>query len=205
MNIDPSFFATALIVVLIPGTGVLFTVSTGISRGRSSALWASIGCTLGIVPHLMATVLGVAALLHASAVAFQCVKYAGVIYLLYLAISTMRDRSSFQATEQVSQSGRLSIVSKAILINFLNPKLTVFFLAFLPQFIQNDGPTHLIQLITLSILFMLMTFIVFALYGLLADKFRSAVVESPSVQKWMKRVVAGAFASMGLKLALSDR
>jgi len=204
MNIDPSFFVTALIVVLIPGTGVLFTVSTSISRGRKAALWASIGCTLGIVPHLLATVLGVAALLHTSAIAFQCVKYAGALYLIYIAISTIRDQGTMAMSGDVSPQGRFSIMFKAILMNILNPKLTIFFLAFLPQFIRNDGSSHFYQLSILSLIFMVMTFGVFALYGFLADRFRSVVLKSPSFQKWMKRVIAGTFASMGLKLALSE-
>lgn len=205
MSIDPSFFATAFIVVLIPGTGVLFTVSTGITRGRAAALWAAFGCTLGIVPHLLGTILGLAALLHASALAFQILKYIGVAYLLYLAFATIRSEAIANDEGQTSPQGRLSLVTKAILINFLNPKLTVFFLAFLPQFIRSDGPSHLIQLTTLSLLFMLMTLLVFVVYALLANRFRSTVMQSPSIQRWMKRAVAGAFASMGLKLALSDR
>ncbi|MDQ8203780.1 LysE family translocator [Pelagicoccus sp. SDUM812003] len=205
MTIDLSFFATALIVVLIPGTGVLFTVSIGITRGRSAAFWASVGCTLGIVPHLLATILGLSTLIHASALAFQIVKYVGVVYLLYLAFSTMRSRSAVTEGEQVSPQGQLSIVTKAILINVLNPKLTVFFLAFLPQFIRKEGASYLIQLTTLSLLFMILTLLVFVGYGLLANRFRSSVMESPSAQKWSRRVVAGTFASMGLRLALSER
>ena len=89
------FLLTSLIVVLIPGTGVIFTISTGLAQGRRASFFASIGCTLGIVPHLLATVLGLSAVMHSSALAFQFLKYAGVAYLFYLAFATWRDRTPF--------------------------------------------------------------------------------------------------------------
>lgn len=203
--ISVEFLITSLIVVLIPGTGVVFTVSTGLAQGRTASVFAAFGCTLGIVPHLLATVLGLAALMHTSALAFQILKYAGVAYLFYLAYASWRDRSAFSVEPLASRSGSLSLVIKAILLNILNPKLTIFFLAFLPQFVRPGASSPLVQLLVLSAVFMAMTFAVFVVYGYLAHAFRRAVIDSPKVQAWLRRGFAGAFAGLGAQLALSER
>jgi len=200
------FLITSLIVVLIPGTGVVFTVSTGLAQGRRASFFASLGCTLGILPHLLATVLGLAAVMHTSALAFQLLKVAGVAYLFYLAVATWRDRSAFTVQPSSDRGRALGLVVKAFLLNILNPKLTIFFLAFLPQFVQTDAArSPLLQLLGLSAVFMAMTFAVFVAYGLLAHAFRRAVIESPRVQAGLRRGFAGAFAGLGAHLALSER
>jgi len=198
------FLLTSLIVVLIPGTGVIFTVSTGLTQGRRASMYASLGCTMGIVPHLLATILGLAALMHTSAMAFQPLKYAGVAYLLYLAFATWKDRSAFAPAETTRRSAR-SLIVKALLLNILNPKLTIFFLAFLPQFVTPAVPHPLAQLLILSGVFMAMTLAVFVIYGCLAHAFRRLVMESAPVQAWLRRSFAAAFAGLGVRLALSER
>ena len=198
------FLVTSLIVVLSPGTGVVFTISTGIAQGGRASVFAAIGCTAGIVPHLLATVLGLAALMHTSALAFQALKFAGVAYLLYLALMTWRDQTAFAVERDAAARSATSLMVKAVLLNILNPKLTIFFLAFLPQFVDPAGAA-LAQMLTLSAVFMAMTFGVFAAYGLLAHAFRAAVIESPRVQSWLRRSFAGAFVALGANLALSDR
>jgi threonine/homoserine/homoserine lactone efflux protein len=199
------FLLTSLIIVLIPGTGVLFTVSTGLVLGRRASLFASIGCTAGIVPHLLATVLGLAAVLHMSAVAFQTLKFAGVAYLLYLAYATWRNKESFAMDTPPTATTGMSIAIKAFLLNILNPKLSIFFLAFLPQFVVPGTPSPLMDLLTLSGVFMAMTFVVFVIYGLLANGFRTVVVNSPRVQDWLRRSFSAAFVGLGVNLALSDK
>jgi len=200
-----NFLLTSLIVVLIPGTGVIYTISTGLTLGRRASIFAAVGCTVGIVPHLVATVLGLSAVMHTSALAFQALKYAGVVYLFYLAYATWRDKRAFALDTTPQHATVGSLISKALLLNILNPKLTLFFLAFLPQFITHDGPTPLLQLLTLSGVFMAMTFGIFVLYGLLAHAFRQAVIASPHVQSWLRRSFAAAFAGLAIDLALSDR
>ena len=199
------FLITSLVVVLIPGTGVIFTVSTGLSQGRRASFFASVGCTLGIVPHLLATVLGLAAIMHTSALAFEVLRYAGVAYLFYLAVATWRDRSPMATQVVQGKGGMRGLVIKAFLLNILNPKLTIFFLAFMPQFVEPSAESPLAQLLGLSAVFMAMTFGVFVVYGLLAHAFRRAVVESPRVQAWLRRGFAGAFAGLGAQLAVSER
>ena len=200
-----NFLVTSLIVVLIPGTGVVYTISTGLTLGRRASIFASLGCTAGIVPHLLATILGLSAVMHASAVAFQVLKYAGVAYLFYLAYTTWRNKTAFAVDKAPSKATGGSLVTKAFLLNILNPKLTIFFLAFLPQFIAHDIPAPLLQLLTLSGVFMAMTFVVFVIYGLLANAFRKAVIESPRVQAWLRRSFAAAFAGLAVNLAFSER
>jgi len=203
------FLITSLIVVLIPGTGVVFTISTGIAQGRRASVYAAIGCTAGIVPHLLATVLGLAAVMHTSALAFQALKYAGVAYLLYLALMTWRDKTAFAIERDSSARSAKSLMINAVLLNILNPKLTIFFLAFLPQFVEPASglasTSPLAQMLVLSGVFMAMTFLVFVAYGFLAHAFRQAVIESPRVQAWLRRSFAAAFAALGANLALSER
>jgi len=203
--ITAQFLVTSFIVVLIPGTGVLFTVSTGLTQGRRASWYAALGCTAGILPHLLATVLGLAAVLHASALAFQALKFAGVAYLLYLAWLTWRDKSAFAVDAAAPAGSAAGLMVKAFLLNILNPKLTIFFLAFLPQFIEPGAGAPLAQMALLSGIFMAMTLVVFVTYGILAHAFRAAVIESPRVQAWLRRGFAAAFAGLGVNLALSDR
>jgi threonine/homoserine/homoserine lactone efflux protein len=203
--ISPEFLLTSLVVVLIPGTGVVYTVSTGLVQGRKASLYAALGCTLGIVPHLLATVLGLAALMHTSALAFQLLKYAGVAYLFYVAWATWRDKSTFAVDGSVARTSARSLVIKAVLMNVLNPKLTIFFLAFLPQFVPQGASQPLLQLLLLSAVFMGMTFAVFVAYGWLAHAFRRLVIESNAVQQWLRYGFASAFAGLGVKLALTEK
>ena len=203
--ITAEFLITSLIVVLIPGTGVVFTISTGLVQGSRASIYAAVGCTAGIVPHLLATILGLAAIMHTSALAFQTLKYAGVLYLLYLAYATWKDRSTFAVENVPEKRKALAIITKAVLLNLLNPKLTIFFLAFLPQFVDTSLSAPLSQLLILSGVFMGMTFVVFVVYGFLAHAFRRSVIESPRVQNWLRRGFAAAFAGLGVQLALSEK
>lgn len=196
------FLLTSFVVVVTPGTGVLFTVSTGLSQGKMASFYASVGCTLGIVPHMMVAGLGLAATLHAGALAFQILKVLGVIYLLYLAVMTWRDRSAFRVDDRAKPESPFKLIVKAILLNSLNPKLTLFFLAFLPQFIEAGSAQYLFNFSMLSALFMAMTLAVFVGYGLLAHSFRQLVVGSTAIQAGLRRGFALAFVLMAATLAV---
>ena len=202
--ISLEYIATSLVVVLLPGTGVLFTVATGITLGRRASLFAALGCTLGILPHMLAATLGLTVLLHVGAIAFQILKLAGALYLLYLAYGIWRSRDD--ATLQAFPVGAnaFSLVLKAFLVNILNPKLLMFFLAYLPQFASSEAASTPAQILVLGVVFMAITFLVFVLYGLLADLFRRHVTESRRVRAWLRNGFAVAFAGLGVKLALSD-
>lgn len=199
------FLLTTLIVVVSPGTGVLFTLSTGLSRGARASIAAAFGCTLGIIPHMAAAITGLAALLHTSAIAFQTLKYLGVAYLLFMAWSTLRERGALRVDAERAPSPALRIIVSAILINILNPKLSIFFFAFLPQFMGADEAQPLARMLELSAVFMLVTFVVFVGYGVFAAAIRSHVITRPRVLTWMRRVFAGAFVALGAKLAIAQR
>ena len=199
------FLITSLIVVVSPGTGVLFTLATGLSRGSRASVVAAFGCTLGIVPHMAAAILGLASLLHTSAVAFHTFKYLGVAYLLYMAWSALRERGALKIEKEVGARSAAQVTLQAILINILNPKLSIFFLAFLPQFISADEPHPLRLWLAQSGVFMPMTFVIFVGYGLFAASIRDHVISRPRVLAWMRRTFAAAFVALGARLAVQDR
>ena len=199
------FLVTSLIVIVAPGTGVLYTMAAGLSRGPRAGVVAAFGCTLGIVPHMAAAILGLAALLHASAVAFQTLKYAGVAYLLYMAWNALKEGGGLRVEAADGPRSAAQVIVTAVLINILNPKLSIFFVAFLPQFVSAAEPHPLPRMFELSGAFMLLTFLVFIGYGLAAAWVRRHVVSRPRVLTWMRRAFAGAFVALGVKLALADR
>ncbi len=199
------FLITSFIVVASPGTGVIYTLATGLSRGARASLVAAFGCTLGIVPHIAAAILGLAALLHTSAVLFQIFKYLGVAYLLYMAWNTLRERGTLRVENETGGRTFWQVIVEAILINILNPKLSIFFLAFLPQFVSANEDQPLARMSELSGIFMLMTFVVFVGYGLFAAAIRDHVISRPRVLTWMRRTFAAAFVALGAKLAMSER
>jgi threonine/homoserine/homoserine lactone efflux protein len=199
------FLVTSLIVVASPGTGVLYTLAAGLSRGSRASVVAAFGCTLGIVPHMAAAIMGLAALLHTSALAFQTLKYLGVAYLLYMAWGALRERGALRVERQADARPAVRVIVAAILINILNPKLSIFFFAFLPQFVSAREPHPLSRMFELSAVFMLLTFAVFVGYGLFAAAIRNHVISRPRVLTWMRRTFAGAFVALAAKLALADR
>ncbi|MBL0930061.1 MAG: LysE family translocator [Alphaproteobacteria bacterium] len=200
------FLIVALIVVATPGTGMIYTVAAGLARGGKASVVAAFGCTLGIGPHMLAAITGLAALLHASALAFDIVKYAGVVYLLWMAWQTWRDKGALSLTAGGNaRQGFLAVTVEAVAINLLNPKLSIFFFAFLPQFVAADAPGAVGQMLAMSAVFMAMTFAVFALYGLFAAAVRDRILTRPAVLAWMRRGFAATFALLGAKLALTER
>ncbi len=206
MTMSAEFLIVALIVVATPGTGMIYTVAAGLARGGKASVVAAFGCTLGIVPHMLAAITGLAALLHASALAFDIVKYAGVVYLLWMAWQTWRDKGALSLTAGGNaRQGFLAVTVEAVAINLLNPKLSIFFFAFLPQFVAADAPGAVGQMLAMSAVFMAMTFAVFALYGLFAAAVRDRILTRPAVLAWMRRGFAATFALLGAKLALTER
>jgi threonine/homoserine/homoserine lactone efflux protein len=203
--VSVEFLVTSFIIIVSPGTGVLYTLAIGLSRGSRASVVAAFGCTLGIVPHMAAAILGLAALLHTSALAFQTFKYVGVGYLLYMAWQALRERGALKVEKEVGARSAAQLTVTAILINILNPKLSIFFLAFLPQFISVDESHPLSRMLILSGVFMLMTFVVFVGYGLFAASIRDRIISRPRVLTWMRRTFAAAFVALGAKLAVSDR
>lgn len=196
------FLVTAFVVVLAPGTGVLYTLAIGLGRGRSAAIAAALGCTLGIVPHLAAAILGLAALLHTSAVLFTTVKFAGVAYLLWLAWQSLRSGGALQVRADQSSEPLLRTARRGALINVLNPKLSIFFLALLPPFLSGNPGTATIEMVKLGGVFMAMTLAVFVVYGVFAARARDYVLGSERIMRWLNRTFAALFAALAGRLAL---
>lgn len=200
--ISLQFLVTAMVVVIAPGTGVIYTLALGLGQGRRAAVWAAIGCTIGIVPHLMAAALGLAAILHTSALLFNAVKFAGVAYLLYLAWGSLRSNGALAIRSTSSDEAGWRIARRGALINILNPKLSIFFLALLPPFLSGNPATATTEMVLMGAVFMAMTFAVFALYGTFAAAARQWFLGSEIAMRWLSRSFAGIFAALAARLAL---
>lgn len=200
-----AFLLTSLIVVATPGTGVLYTLAVALTSGGRASVFAAIGCTLGIIPAMLAAILGLAAVMHTSALAFSALKWAGVLYLLYMAWQTLRETGALSVGERRPERSAARVVATGFLLNILNPKLSIFFLAFLPQFLSADADHPLARMLELSAVFMAMTLVVFVIYGLFAASVRDRVVTRPRVMMWLRRVFAGGFALLGVRLAFAER
>nr|WP_319388941.1 LysE family translocator [uncultured Cohaesibacter sp.] len=203
------FFITSLFIVITPGTGMIYTLLITLRRGLRMGVLAALGGTLSILSHMTAAVLGVAALLHASAMAFQMVKFAGVAYLLFMAYRMMKDKEQFDPDQlkgdEPHKKTAFGVMRDGILLNLLNPKLSIFFLAFLPQFIDVNTTSPLGDMVELSAVFMAMTFVVFALVAAAAASVRDKLLSRPQVMAWLKRGFAATFVALGAKLALTQR
>jgi threonine/homoserine/homoserine lactone efflux protein len=202
--LSPEFLLTSLIVVASPGTGAIYTIAAGLTQGARASTLAAFACTLGILPHMAAAITGLAALLHQSALAFDLIKYAGVAYLLWMAWLTLQAHGPLQVEGRAPRPARAVLV-EGVTINLLNPKLSIFFFAFLPQFVSSTEPSPILTMTGLSLIFMAMTFVVFALYGLFAARMRDQVLSRPPVLAWLRRGFAAAFVVLGARLALAQR
>ena len=200
-----SFLLTSLIVVASPGTGVLYTLAAALTKGSRASIAAAFGCTLGIVPHMTAAMLGLAAVLHTSALAFAALKYCGVAYLLYMAWQALREQGALAVDARLDARSRRRVVVTGFLLHLLNPKLAIFFLAFLPQFIAADEVHPLLRMLELSAAFMAMTLVVFVVYGLFAASVRDRILTRPRAMTWLRRIFAGGFAALGARLAFAER
>lgn len=199
------FLMTSMVVILLPGTGVLYTLACGLGRGLLASIHAAIGCTLGIIPAMLAAIVGLAALLHTSSIAFQAVRLLGVVYLFYMAWGVLKQDGVLQVTDRTHGRSAIRIIRDGFFLNILNPKLSLFFLAFLPQFIDQQAGGVSQQMLLLGGIFMLLTLLVFVGYGFCASLAREYVISRPAVMLWLRRLFAGSFAALGLRLAMAER
>jgi threonine/homoserine/homoserine lactone efflux protein len=200
--LSAQFFLTAFVVVIAPGTGVIYTLAVGLGRGRAASAWAALGCTFGILPHLLAATLGLAAVLHTSAVLFNVVKFAGVAYLLYLAWSALRSGGALRVEPRTRVEPGFAVARRGALINILNPKLSIFFLSLLTPFLSGDPDTVTEETLILGGGFMAMTFAVFLVYGAFAAAARDWILGSARVMAWLNRSFAAIFVLLAGRLAL---
>ncbi len=200
------FLITSLIVVAIPGTGAVYTISSAIAGGWQRGLFATIGCTLGIVPHLLAAMLGLSGIMQISAGVFEVVRWAGVAYLVFIGVSMVRDGGGLRLDAQPARAAPMGpVVWRGILLNLLNPKLTLFFFAFLPQFLDPRPRLVDVELIGLGAVFMLMSLIVFAVYAWVSAVLCERVLGAPGFQRWVQRALGTVMVAVAARLAITDR
>lgn len=200
--ITVQFLLTALVVVLAPGSGVVYTLAIALGQGARAAIWAALGCTLGILPALLAATLGLAAVLHASAVLFTTIKLAGVAYLLWLAWGALRQTGALAVRADSVRAPGPVIAWRGMVLNVLNPKLSIFFLALLPPFLSGNPGTATLEMAVLGGVFMAMTFGVFLIYAVFAAALRTRVLGSARAMRWLNRAFAAVFAALAGRLAL---
>jgi len=189
----------------MPGAGSIYTISTGLFRGWRSSIVAAIGCTAGIIPHLLLSILVLSSVYEYSTEAFQAIKYIGAVYLLSLAYSMLKKSRGTDFSESLDQKkDKLKIIFNAVFINLFNPKLSIFFLAFLPLFVSLESEFPIIQFIFLGIIFMLMTLIVFIIYGLFAHNVSKYFRQSGVLYTWTQRAFAIIFVILGAKLLIME-
>lgn len=198
------FLLTSTVVVLLPGTGVIYMIAIGLGRGWRASIFAAIGCTIGILPAALAGVLGLSAVLHTSAIAFQIIKYLGVAYLFFMAWNMLRDGSTLSVTADQKPVSMFRTALNGTMLNILNPKLSFFFMAFLPQFLTHGTASHTREMLILAAVFMALTMIIFVAYGICASLARHYVISRPRVMLWFRRTFAATFTFLGMRLALSD-
>jgi threonine/homoserine/homoserine lactone efflux protein len=198
------FLLTSTVVVLLPGTGVIYMIAIGLGRGWRASIFAAIGCTIGILPAALAGVLGLSAVLHTSAIAFQVIKYLGVAYLFFMAWNMLRDGSSLSVTADQKPVSMFRTALNGTMLNILNPKLSFFFMAFLPQFLTHGTESYTREMLILAAVFMALTMIIFVAYGICASLARHYVISRPRVMLWFRRTFAATFTFLGMRLALSD-
>ena len=199
-----AFLITSFVIILMPGTGVVYTISTGIMNGRHKSIVAAFGCTLGIVPHLCVSIALTSMLMQMNSTVFTIMRYAGAAYLIYMGVGMIRSKDSIRFEEETGTEGALSIIRRGILINLLNPKLTLFFFSFLPQYVRGTEERFVIQSAVLGIAFMIMTFVVFAIYGLLAGAARGWFMKSEKGISVLQKIFGTVFIGFALKLALEN-
>ncbi|MGJ8529042.1 LysE family translocator [Maritalea sp.] len=200
------YFMTCMVVILIPGTGMVYAVAMAIAQGWRTGIVAAFASTLGIVPHMIAAITGLAVLMHTSALAFQIVKYVGVAYLLYLAWQTLRSSGPIKLDDSPKENVPLKkVIVSGIAINSLNPKLSIFFLAFLPQFVSVNSTNNTLEMLVLGAVFMALTFLVFALFAAFAFSIRKVLTGSPRFMRWFRRTVAMSFGLLAARLAVTEQ
>lgn len=204
-----TFILTSFIIILLPGTGVMYTISTGLIKGKRMSIIAALGCTLGIIPHLITSICLSSLLLKMNAQAFFILKILGGLYLLYLGIGMLKSKADLNfnntsATGKESSNTLTTIITRGILINLLNPKLTLFFFSFLPQYISTNSDNYIKISFLLGLAFMFITFIVFIGYGLLAGLTKSFFVNSPKRVQCIQNVFGIIFIIFAVKLSTSS-
>lgn len=210
---DPStlipFVIASAILVLIPGPAVLYIVSTGIGRGRRMALASMLGIETGALFHVAAAAVGLSAVVASSVVAYSVVKYAGAAYLIYIGIKTLRDRDDSNPLKIPGATSARGAFKRGVIINILNPKLALFFLAFLPQFVvpargSVPSPSVSGQLVFLGLLFISVAIVIDGIYAMTSGMIGNLLNRSQRFSEAQRKVAGVTYLALGATAAFSS-
>lgn len=197
------FLGASILLTIAPGPDNVFVVTQGITRGRKAAVLTAIGMCSGISVHTTAAALGISAVFYSSAVAFSMVKFAGAAYLLFLAWKTVRERRDIELRGNDRQLSGFALFKRGFIMNVLNPKVALFFVAFLPQFVSPGSGNVALEMVMLGLVFMVQGMIIFTAIGLLSGAIGSYLLQKPQVSRIFPWLTAGIFATLGIRLALA--
>lgn len=204
-----SFVLVVLVLFLIPGPAVLLTVTQTAKGGRRAGIVTGLGIAVGDLLHTAAAVLGLSAILMTSALAFEVVKYLGAAYLIYIGIKSFLERTQKQGEPipEVKQASASVSFRQALLIELLNPKTALFFLAFLPQFVRHDGTSVVLQLLVLGLTFVLMSILYTTLLAFLTSSIGKKLFtnKNSALARWQGKLVGAIYICLGLQLVLQSQ
>jgi threonine/homoserine/homoserine lactone efflux protein len=199
------FIAASVTLTLLPGPDILFVLTQSISQGGKAGIATASGLCTGVFVHTTAAALGISALVYKSALAFEIVKYAGAAYLLYLAWQALRESGELISSAPVRETNAVALYKRGIFMNVLNPKVALFFLAFLPQFVNIDSGNIPVQMIFLGIIFMVQAWLIFSAISVFAGVVGEKIIQKPGIGRYIDWGKAGIFTFIGIKLALSHK
>jgi threonine/homoserine/homoserine lactone efflux protein len=199
------FLGASMALTIAPGPDNTFIVAQGISRGRKAAVVTALGMCSGVSVHTTAAALGISALLYSSAAAFTILKYAGAAYLLFLAYKALKEQQVLLPQGTADGQSPWVMFRRGFIMNVVNPKVALFFLAFLPQFVSPGEESAALQMLLLGLLFMAQAVVLFGAIGWLSGSVGNLILRRPRMARWFGRLSAGIFASLGIRLALAER
>lgn len=197
------FWVTTIVVTATPGTGVLYTIAGALAHGMRIGIVAAFGCTLAALPHMALALSGAAVMLAASPFAFEALKWLGVAYLLYLAWGTWRQTGALAPSTEEHETSARRVIGNAVLVNLLNPKPTLFFLVFLPMFVDPRAEGAVLRMAGMGLAFMAVTLVIFTAYAIGAAWLRRYVIEKPRVMRGIGRGFAICFVGLAGMLAIT--
>lgn len=200
-----SFLGVAIVLTVMPGPDNLFTLAQSIAKGKNAGIYTSLGLCTGLIVHITAATIGVTAIIYQSALAFTVVKYIGAAYLLFLAFKSFKEKGSSFDLKAENSLDYKALYKKGIIMNLLNPKLSLFFLAFFPQFIHYENGNASIQMLVYGIVFLIQAFVIFMLISIFAGKVGYFLRKNPSLSKKISIIQGSLFALIGLKIAFSQK
>ena len=200
-----AFLGAAIMLTLMPGPDNLFVLAQSITQDKKAGIVTSLGLCTGLFVHISAAVLGISAIIYQSTIIFSIVKFAGAAYLLYLAWQSFRAKGDPFTLQQQNAQAYVELYKKGILMNILNPKVSLFFLALLPQFVHPSQGHIAWQMLILGIVFLVQAFILFSLFSIFAGKARQVVIGKPAIAKRLNIVQGILFTFIGMKIALSKQ